>query len=159
STSESEIRVIRDALERWDPASARSSSFVVFAMHNDLHPAIRAWLLGLLDLRLTNPERAVQWAEELDEMEKTGGGLMRDMLAEVRAAIARAEGRPGEALAILEGSRPELWFQLTVASPFFSLASSRFLHAELLRELGRHREAAGWYRAMAERSPYELIYV
>jgi tetratricopeptide (TPR) repeat protein len=158
SPSESEIRGVRDALGRWDPASAPPSSFMIFAMHNDLHPSIRAWLLGLLDLRLGDGGSAARWADELAGLEKTGGGLTRNLLAELRAAIARAEGRPGEALALLESARPELWFQLTVASPFFSLASSRFLHAELLRELGRHREAAGWYRAIAERSPYELIY-
>jgi hypothetical protein len=59
---------------------------------------------------------------------------------------------------MLERSRPELWFQLTVASPFFSLASQRYLRAELLRETGRLEEAAGWYSAMAQRSPFELIY-
>ena len=42
----SEIRGIRDALARWDPRSVQASSFVIFAMHNDLHPGIRAWLLG-----------------------------------------------------------------------------------------------------------------
>jgi hypothetical protein len=45
-----------------------------------------------------------------------------------------------------------------VASPFFSLASQRFLRARLLEETGRPAEAAGWYRGMAERSPYELVY-
>ena len=159
SPPESEIRAIRDALERWDATSVAPSSFLIFAMHNDLHPGIRAWLLGLLELRLGDPIGAGRWVEELARLEQAGGGLMRNMLAELRAAIARAEGRPGEGLALLEGARPELWFQLTVASPFFSLASSRFLHAELLRELGRHREAASWYASMAERSPYELVYL
>lgn len=165
SPPEGEIRAVRDALHRWDPASVGPSSFMIFAMHNDLHPGIRAWLLGLLDLRLGDPTGAARWADELSgwaegvaALEKTGGGLVPNMLAELRAAIARAEGRPGEGLALLESVRPELWFQLTVASPFFSLASARYLRAELLTELGRHREAAGWYGAMAERSPYELIY-
>lgn len=158
SPPESEIRAIRDALEQWDTGSLPPSNFVIFAMHNDLHPGIRAWLLGLLDLRLGDRDGATKQAEELASLEQAGGGLLRNVLAELRAAIARAEGRPGEALAILEAVRPELWFQLTVASPFFSLASSRFLRAELLRELGRTREAAGWYGSMAQRSPYELLY-
>jgi DNA-binding SARP family transcriptional activator len=159
SPPESEIRAIRDALEMWDAASVAPGGFPIFAMHNELHPGIRAWLLGLLEVRLGDPAGAKRWAEELARFEKARGGLMRNMLAELRAAIARAEGRPGEALALLQADRPELWFQLTVASPFFSLASSRFLHAELLRELGRNHEAAGWYRSLAERSPYELIYL
>jgi hypothetical protein len=84
--------------------------------------------------------------------------LVRSLVVELRARLARAEGKPAEGLALLERSRPELWFQLTVASPFFTLASQRFLRAQLLEELGRPAEAAGWYRSMAERSPYELIW-
>jgi hypothetical protein len=45
-----------------------------------------------------------------------------------------------------------------VASPFFTLASQRFLRARLLEELARPAEAARWYGSMAERSPYELIW-
>jgi hypothetical protein len=87
-----------------------------------------------------------------------GVAVAAGLAAEVRAAVARAEGRPADALAILEAARPEIWFQLTVASPFFTLASSRYLRAELLEEVGRRREAAAWRGALAQRSPYELIY-
>jgi hypothetical protein len=52
----------------------------------------------------------------------------------------------------------DLWFQVTVTSPFLSLAYERFFRAELLHELGRDAEALGWYGAIAQRSPYELIY-
>src|SRR6185503_18465406 len=77
---------------------------------------------------------------------------------ELDAALAHAKGRTTEALARLERARPELWFQLTVASPFFTLASQRFLRARLLEAVGRKEEAAGWYHSIAERSPYELVY-
>ncbi|MBA3496693.1 MAG: tetratricopeptide repeat protein [Gemmatimonadales bacterium] len=154
---EAELRETRDALERWNPAEAAPSMFVIFAMHNDLHPAIRAYLLGLLELRLGEPARAAERLEALAELE-AGGPLVRNLTVELDAALAQARGKPAEALARLERARPELWFQLTVASPFFSLASQRFLRARLLEETGRPREAAGWYRSMAERSPYELVY-
>ncbi|HEX3274462.1 MAG TPA: tetratricopeptide repeat protein, partial [Gemmatimonadales bacterium] len=154
---EREIRRVRDALDRWDPAAVPPSSFVVFAMHNELHPAIRLYLLGLLELRLGNLPAAAGRLEELAELE-AGGPLVRNFTVELDAALVRARGRPADALARLERARPELWFQLTVASPFFTLASQRFLRAQLLEELGRPAEAAGWYRSMAERSPYELIW-
>ena len=86
------------------------------------------------------------------------GGLTDCLAAELSATAARTNGRPAEALATLERSRPRLWFQLTVASPFFCLTSRRFLQAELLREMGRAEEAEGWYRSIAERSPYELVF-
>jgi tetratricopeptide (TPR) repeat protein len=122
-------------------------------MHNDLHPAIRAYLLGLLELRLGNPAGAADALRMVEEPRTA-----HELAVELRARIAVAEGRRGDALLLLDSSQPRLWFQLTVASPFFTLASRRFLHAELLAESGRSREAIGWYRAIAERSPYELIY-
>jgi len=157
ATPEPELREVRDALERWDPAGAAPSMFLIFAMHNDLHPAIRAYLLGLLELRLGDLSAAARWLEALAELE-TGRPLVRNLTVELDAAIAQGKGRHAEALARLERARPELWFQLTVASPFFSLASQRFRRAGLLEAVGRGAEAAKWYRAIAERSPYELIY-
>jgi serine/threonine-protein kinase len=155
--SQADLRAVRDALERWDPAEAGSSAFLIFAMHNHLHPAIRAFLLGLLELRLGDLPAAAERLEALAELEASGP-LVRNLTVELDAALAHAKGRTAEALARLERARPELWFQLTVASPFFTLASQRFLRARLLEAVGRRREAAGWYRAMAERSPYELVY-
>ena len=155
--SETELRDVRDALKAWDPAEAGSSAFLIFAMHNDLHPALRVYLLGLLELRLGDLAAAAEWLEALAELEASGP-LVRNLTVELDAALAHAKGRTTEALARLERARPELWFQLTVASPFFTLASQRFLRARLLEAVGRGREAAGWYGAMAERSPYELVY-
>jgi len=155
---ESELREVHDALSRWNPAEAPTSVFLVFAMHNELHPALRAYLLGLLSLRSGDLASANAQSRALGELEDSQGGLVPSLSVELRAAIARVEGRTTEALAMLERVRPELWFQLTVASPFFSLASQRYLRAELLRDAGRLEEAAGWYASMAERSPYELIY-
>jgi hypothetical protein len=130
---------------------------VIFAMHQQLHPAIRLYLLGLLELKLGDLPAVAERVEALAELE-AGGPLVRNFTVELDAALARARGRPEEALARLERAKPELWFQLTVASPFFTLASQRFLRASLLEQVGRKREAAGWYRSIAERSPYELIW-
>jgi DNA-binding SARP family transcriptional activator/TolB-like protein len=156
--SEAYLQEVREALARWNPADAARSMFLIFAMHNELHPAIRAYLLGLLDLRLGDVAGAAVQARAIADLGAPPGGLAESLGLELRATIARAEGRLESALALLEQSRPQLWFQLTVASPFFCLASQRYLHAELLREVGRQEEAAGWYTSIAERSPYELIY-
>ena len=156
---EAELRELRDELAGWDAASAPPSSFLIFAMHNDLHPTIRVYLLGLIAVRRGDVAGARAHSAELARMATGDGGLTDCLSAELDATIARADGKTGEALAILERSRPRLWFQLTVASPFFSLASRRFLQAELLREAGRFVEAAGWYDSIAQRSPYEMVYV
>jgi tetratricopeptide (TPR) repeat protein len=156
--TETELRRLREEFAAWDAAAVAPSTFLIFAMHNDLHPTIREYLLGLIAVRLGDLVGAGAHSAELARMATGEGGLPDCLSAELGASIARAVGKTGEALAILERSRPRLWFQLTVASPFFSLASRRFLQAELLREAGRYDEAAGWYDSIAQRSPYELVY-
>ncbi len=158
TADEAELRALHDELAAWDAAAAPPSSFLIFAMHNGLHPAIREYLLGLIAVRRGEVAAARAHSAELACRVTGDGGLTDCLSAELDATIARADGRTGEALAILERSRPRIWFQLTVASPFFSLASRRFLQAELLREAGRLVEAAGWYDSIAQRSPYELVY-
>ncbi len=155
---DSDRQDVYDALSRWDPAAAPPSMFLVFAMHNDLHAALRAYLLGLLSLRSGDISSATGHSLTLAELEDSQAGLVPSLGVELRAAIARAEGRTADALAMLERPQPQHWFQLTVASPFFAQTSQRYLRAELLRESGRTQEAAGWYASAAERSPYELIY-
>ena len=156
--TEEELRALRTELEGWDAGATSPSTFLLFSMHNDLHSAIREYLLALVSVRLGECGAAGVFARQLSARATATGSPVDCLAAEVEAAIARAEGRTGEALAILDRSRPRLWFQLTVGSPFLSLASRRFLQAELLREAGRLDEAAGWYGSIAQRSPYELVY-
>ena len=85
---------------------------------------------------------AAERLEALAELEVTGP-LVRNLTVELDAALAWARGKPEEALARLERARPELWFQLTVASPFFTLASQRFLRARLLERAGPARGGGG----------------
>jgi DNA-binding SARP family transcriptional activator len=158
SVPPAELQNVRRALAEWDSTGSPASMFLIFAMHNDLHPSLRLYLLGMLDLRLGDVRSAADRAEALKSLPGQAGGLGAILLLELQAAIYRADGRPEEALRIMDRFHPQLWFQLTVASPFFSLASQRYLRAELLREVGRLEEAAGWYRSIAQRSPYELIY-
>ena len=153
-----ELDRLRAELSAWDAAAVPPSSFAIFAMHNGLHPTIREYLLGLVALRSGDPAGARTHAAALSVMVPRDGGLGDCLASELDASLARADGRTAEALARLESTRPRLWFQLTVASPFFCLTSRRFLQAELLREAGRADEAAGWYASLAQRSPYELVY-
>jgi len=156
--SDEELRSIRQDLASLDTSAVAPSVFAVFAMHNESHAAIRAYLMGLIDLRLGNLPSVGEQLKALVQLSGPEKGLSASLSVELQAAVARARGAPHEALGILQRSRPRIWFQLTVASPFFSLASQRFLRAELLRELGRVEEASSWYGSIAERSPYEIIY-
>lgn len=155
-----EATAIRDALSAWDAARVPPSNFVVFAMHNGLHPHIRLYLLALLEARLANPAAAAAHAAALEQLVPVTGaaGLSEHLARGARARVLWLEGQPAEALSILEQGRSEAWFLLTVASPFYAQAFERFMRAELLDALGREDEASGWRESIAERSPYEMIY-
>ena len=127
-------------------------------MHNGLHGTIREYLLGLTALALRDETGAGAHLAALSTYARGDGGLGDCLASELEASLLRRGGRAAEALDVLERTRPRLWFQLTVASPFFCLTSRRFLQAELLRETGRVEEAEGWYASLAQRSPYELVY-
>ncbi|MEO8227851.1 MAG: hypothetical protein ABI637_10475, partial [Gemmatimonadota bacterium] len=114
----------------------------------------------LLEARLDDPDAAERWAAELGRLTPPpdGAALASHLTRAARAQVAWSRSDPATALAELEAGQSEAWFQLTVASPFYSQACERFLRADLLVALGRTEEAAGWYQSMAERSPYEIIY-
>ena len=63
-TPRDDLHRLRAELEQWDAESVPPSMFIVFAMHNELHPAIRAWLLGRLSLGLSDVTSATRWLGE-----------------------------------------------------------------------------------------------
>ena len=154
-----ELAEVRARLDEWDGSRVAPSTFPPIAVHNGLHPALQAYLSGLLALRACDLAAA---RDALSRLGRSSDQHKSVPLASLRrglsAALARAENGAAAALAELGSPRIDLWFQVTVTSPFLSLAPERFFRAELLHELGRDAEALGWYGAIAQRSPYELIY-
>jgi tetratricopeptide (TPR) repeat protein len=76
------------------------------------------------------------------------GDYVSDLAVVVRAEVARAEGDPERALAVLDEA--PLWTRYGLAdalSPLIGHYYPVFLRAELLREAGRSREALRWYRS------------
>ena len=151
---------LRAALESMDGQAVplSESPNVFFSVHNGLHPALRVYLLGLLSVGLGDPAGARRLAAQLEIMSAppSAEALTADLARGIRALALRSEGRMSEALGMLEDTRIEAWYQESMASPFFSEAFQRFVRAELLREVGRPREALGWYRHLVGTSPFEL---
>lgn len=151
---------IRDELGEWDAAATPPSPQLPLRVHNDLHPHLRFYLLGLLNARLGHFDRARECTAALESAALAGavGAFPASLGTGVRARIAWEEGDHANALQALEADRPELWFQQAVSSPFFGRILERFMRAELLWSLGRHAESASWYRSLVQRSPFELPY-
>ena len=155
-----DVAAARDALSTWDPGSAARLA-PPFDVHEAIHAHLRLYLLGVLAATLGDPDETARRAEELAELPIPAGTevLLERLSRMLEALIHRAHGRPAEALERIEGARSDVWFQLAVASPFYAGAHERFLRAELLCELGRQRDAIGWYRGIGEFSLYELPFL
>ena len=155
-----EVRAIRQELEAWDAVNARPSHNLPFAIHNGLHPHLREYLLGLLAARTGDRPAAAQALENLERLDvpTSSETSVANLGASLRAAMAWAGGDAAGTLRALESMRSEIWFQLTVGSPFFSQAFDRYMRGEALLALNRKPEADGWFHSIAERSPIELVY-
>ncbi|MBI4161377.1 MAG: protein kinase [Acidobacteria bacterium] len=129
--------------------------------HQGLEEQLRAYLQGLLSVRLGEPDRAEALAAEIERLGDLpdSGHLVRDLGANLRGHAAAARGEPGRALAHLERARMEARFDQSFLSPFHSQAYERFARAALLTGLGRPRESLPWYGSFAQNSVYDLVYL
>jgi DNA-binding SARP family transcriptional activator/TolB-like protein len=149
---------IRRRVEAWPARLETPEESPHSSGHTGLHPAVRLYRLGLLDASLGDTAAALRFADSLQGASDSAEGLQADALRtfarSIRARVAGRGGRPAEALEQLALSRWDV-----VESLFEAEALDRYYRAELLFALGRQAEALEWYRTIAERATYELVYV
>jgi len=153
------VTALRDSLvaleSHWSEIS-RSGGQWTWQLH-------RLWLLGMLSVRLGEFEEAGTYVEAMQRLASDSipasadsffVRLGKDMPLEVMAAGAWAAGETEEALNLLSGVVPtegvppeDAWLgQSDVHQhPNTDRSFTRFLRGNLLAELGRFEEAAGWY--------------
>jgi tetratricopeptide (TPR) repeat protein len=138
------LQAISADLSAWDPA-ADPSAAVAGDPRLVLVPAVRLYALGLLAVRLGEPEAATRAAAQLEAL--TGSievtGPARSLAAAVRADLALTARRPADALTALAGVRGAVPLSLSGWSPF-SEDYARFLRGEALVALGKDAEARRW---------------
>ncbi|HEV8455420.1 MAG TPA: tetratricopeptide repeat protein, partial [Gemmatimonadales bacterium] len=152
----SEILAVREAVRRWNAGSEPGGQVGHTAAHAGLHPYLRLHRLGLLDARLGDTTGALHEARALDHAADSShtGRLAHTLAQSIRAHVAAAGGRAREALADLDAAGWE-----AAASVFVGEAYDRYFRAELLERVKREDEALGWFRSIAERAAYELVYL
>ena len=156
-----ELREARRLVADWQPGSAISQFR-------------RLYLLGTLGIRLGDTagadaaerqlaDAARRFAAATDSIDGEPAERLaaraRDLSFALRAHLAWARGQPAEALAALDRMNPEDWWQSVPRSLFFALSAERFLRAEALAALGRHREAIRWYETLGPGSQPEIVYL
>jgi TolB-like protein len=144
-----QLREALSALERWrpQPHSARTGASHVGGVHDDSHVVLRAYLSGLLSLRLGSTANADSAAIQLEHVRAEGdvADYARRAATSLRAQAAFARGQPDSAVTMLSGSlATETSLARMGASPFYSRGLERFLLARYLEKLGRPQEAARW---------------
>ena len=79
-----------------------------FSPHDRIHAQLRSYLLGTLSIRLGERDAALRSAEELERPVEspTVAAVARALAGSLRAQVAQLDGKPAEALVILEPSLP-----------------------------------------------------
>jgi tetratricopeptide (TPR) repeat protein len=157
-----QLRRRRTEVESLDPASATSSgnASFFFSVLENRHEIIQLYLSGVLAARLGDGAAATVYADRLEAATPPAesGTLTTDLAAGVRAQIALAAGRPEDALAAIETVRQDIFYQLSMSSPYDGLILERYTRGEVLHSLGRYEEALPWLEHLGEVNAMELAY-
>ena len=158
-----ELEKFRDEVTRWSPPASPVSEATEdwFSPHDSIHAQLRSYLLGILSIRLGERDGALRSAEELERPVEspTVAAVARALAGSLRAQAAQLDGKPAEALAILEQTRLEIAWETPFRSAFFSRPYDRYLRAELLRAVGRDQDALPWYTSLEESMLYDRVYL
>jgi serine/threonine-protein kinase len=161
--TEDELLSMRVRIEALDPYAAplttHPSGYI--RAHDDVHPQVRAALLGLLSARLGDETTAERYADELQGMEspERSPSFAEDLAAGVRAYVAWSRGESAAGLALLEQAPVQSFYQNGFRSPLYSGSLQRFQRAAFLEQVGRLEEALRWYGSFEQISMYDFVFL
>jgi tetratricopeptide (TPR) repeat protein len=152
-----ELQAISADLSSWDPASDKSGA-IAGDPRLAMAPAERLYALGLLAVRLGQPEAAARAATALEALSGPDEitGPARSLAAAVRADLALSARRPADALTALAGVHGAVPLSLSNVSPFTE-DYARFLRGEALLALGKDAEARRWLENGFDGTPDEML--
>ncbi len=157
-----DLMALQRSLLDWQPPPAlpEARASTSEAVHEGMHAHLRLYLLGLVTARRGDLDAALAFADECERMPAPdfAAGMPSSLALGVRARVAMLRDDPGTTLTLLGRLQLGGWITMAVASPFYALATERFLRVEALIATGRREDAKGWSEGFGQRSPYELVF-
>jgi len=132
---------------------------VPLVFHDGLHQHLRLFLPAAR-VRAADPSGVMEAASRLSELPVPPGALAQ---IDQSGPNARRRALPAAGRMPMRWPRSsvprEVWFQYAVGSPFFAGTYQRLLRARVVGGRGPNRRGAGMVPDVAERSPYELLFL
>ena len=159
-----EIRAACDALLAWHPTAPAGSGVTAGSgrLHGEVEPHLRAYLLGVLSLRLEEDRAAAGYLTRLSQLPAgpEAAGFASGAVEALEAQRAWRAHDTGAAVGHFEQAlKLETRVGLIGSSPFYARSFERYRFAQLLEELGRDEDATRWYSSFADNSIFDLAYL
>jgi tetratricopeptide (TPR) repeat protein len=164
TTNDDTLKAEINRLQAYRPLANNPSGSFFFGAHAMVRPELRLYLLGMLNARLGDTERARSYADTLsrrqenDVREKDVEIFARALAQSLRGHIARARGQDSLALHLL--LQPEARIQsppeFLALSPFYARAHDRYTIASLSKKLNKTEEAVRWYHSLLD--SFDFVY-
>ncbi len=143
------VSVAPDTLRALRQALSVAPTVAVDGLSRDEQVALRAYLGGLLSLRLDDTASLAR-AEQQIARTGTGNRVSPPLGEALRGHLARARGDLAAAALAFENSVLALPAPVRARVPALQQYADRFAHAEALRALGRNDEANRWYASLRD---------
>jgi tetratricopeptide (TPR) repeat protein len=132
-----------------------------YAIHQGLYGYYRDYLTGLYAALSDDYAAAERSAAALSV---TPGSpdqrkLAHNLALGIRSEVLLRQGRPAEALSLLERLEDNIPYLLRITSPFYSNARERYRRAALLESMGRLDDALLWYASFDNQSSLDAMYL
>jgi tetratricopeptide (TPR) repeat protein len=148
-TGRARMRAMRDTLERWDAAATPvvPPSASTFSSMNGLHPLVREYLIGMLDVSLGDTAGAARAAHAMSALPSASANPA------LTQSLANAVLAPKAVLPVIE------YYQWLLASAFRAEARERYRWAQVMAAQGQDTVAIRWYGSFEASAPDDMFFL
>ncbi len=135
----------QSVLQQWEAPEFFTLGRPITHMQNE--HLIRPYVLGLLASAAGDFDAATSYADEVESLEPTPyyPSLPYDFAQGVRADVLLRQGRPRQAIELLDSAKWHMNYNEVFLAPIIGAGRAGYTRALALQQLGMHEEALRWY--------------